>query len=287
MKSGLVLEFTKMHGAGNDFIVIDNRFFRLSDRELSEIAAVHCRRQLAIGADGLLALNVPRSDDFDYQMRYFNADGSSGEMCGNGARCLAAFARDGGIDSEPLHFETDAGRYRAFVEKREHGKGPERVRLIVPGPKQVDLQFATIPVDTDNEANLAFMITGVPHAVWIGEGLASVPLVEWGSRIRHDACFEPTSGTNVDFVEIAGSDENGTPILKVRTYERGVEAETLACGTGALSSLVAAHKSGRIAGREAVVRMPGGDLRVGYVDGTDELYLEGPVAVSFRGSVVV
>lgn len=287
MNSGLVLEFTKMHGAGNDFIVIDNRFFRLTDTELSEVAAVHCRRRLAVGADGLLALNVSESDAFDYRMRYFNADGSRGEMCGNGARCLAAFARDGGIDAQPLHFETDSGPYRAYVERTGIDRGFNRVRLIVPAPRRVDLEYATISVDSGTEARLAFLITGVPHAVWFGENLRAVPVDEWGSRIRHDACFDATSGTNVDFVEIVGCDDDGRPVFNMRTYERGVEAETLACGTGALSSLVAAHDSGRITSREAVVRMPGGELQVGYVEGSNELYLEGPVAFAFRGNVVI
>ena len=281
MNKGLVLEFTKMHGAGNDFIVIDNRFFRFSVHDLSHIAARLCPRRLSVGADGLLALDVRESEDVDYRMRYFNADGSLGEMCGNGARCLAAFAREAGVESEPLIFETGAGTYRAYVSTED----PAAVRLIMPAPTHVDTGFAQIDVDGGPRLDLAFMMTGVPHAVWFGENVDDVPVEHWGMLVRNDACFRDTSGTNVDFVHVAGSD--GQVILHVRSYERGVEAETLACGTGAVSALVAAFESGRITSREAWVRMPGGELRVGYVDESGEMYLEGPAVTSFRGSAVL
>lgn len=281
MNSGLVLEFTKMHGAGNDFIVVDNRFFRFSDAELSAIAARYCPRRVGVGADGLLALNVADSADVDYRMRYFNADGSLSRMCGNGARCLAAFAREGGISSDPLRFVTDAGIFRAHVENGS----TVTVRLIVPGPDEVIPHFTSVAVDSELRLTLAFTVVGVPHAICFGKDVDVIPVQTWGWKIRHDSSFDASAGTNVDFAEILNSREE--PIIKVRTYERGVEAETLACGTGALSTLAAAVASGKINGREAVVRMPGGDLRVGFIDNSDDMFLQGPVTFAYRGNAVL
>ncbi|MFV1980263.1 MAG: diaminopimelate epimerase, partial [Rhodothermia bacterium] len=262
-------------------LVIDNRFFRFSESELSDIAGKYCPRRFGIGADGLVALDVPESSDLDCRMRYFNADGSAGEMCGNGARCLAAFAREGGILSQPIRIETDAGVYRAYVGDEDATK----VKLILPASSHVVTDFARIDVDSGVQLDLAFMVSGVPHAVWFGNNLDDVPVGSWGAAVRYHACFDRTSGTNVDFVEIIESENEA--VMKMRTYERGVEAETLACGTGAVSTLVAANESGRINKREAIVRMSGGDVRVGYVDGSDEMFLEGPVASTFRGTVVL
>jgi diaminopimelate epimerase len=281
MTRGLVLEFTKMHGAGNDFMVVDNRFFRFSDDELSEIAATYCPRRIGIGADGLLALDVADADGFDFRMRYFNADGSLGEMCGNGARCLAAFAREAGVGSQPLHFQTGAGPHRAYIEDDD----VKTVRLILPASRDVDLDYAVVNVAPNVQLDLAFMITGVPHAVWFGNGLDEIPVETWGSRVRHDKHFTPSAGTNVDFAEVVESADE--VVLQMRTYERGVEAETFACGTGAVSTLVTAYESGRIGKREAVVRMVGGTVRVGYVEGTDEMFLEGSIAYTYRGTVVL
>lgn len=282
MSKGLVLEFTKMHGAGNDFIVIDNRFFRFSAAELSDLAARYCPRRLGIGADGLLALDLAGSNEVDYRMRYFNADGSHGEMCGNGARCLAAYARESGVSSQPLSFVTDAGPYRAFVKT----DGPHvQVRLILPGSQDVTPNFVSLEVSPEVSLDLTFMVTGVPHAVWFGDHIDRIPIETWGSAVRYDSCFENTSGTNVDFAEVLERD--GEAVMRVRTYERGVEAETLSCGTGAVSALVAAYESGRITQRSATIRMAGGDLQVGYVEGANEMFLEGPVAFAYRGTVTL
>ena len=284
MSKGLVLEFTKMHGAGNDFIVVDNRFFRLSTAELSRVAARFCPRRVGIGADGLLALAVAKSDDIDYRMEYFNADGSLSDMCGNGARCLASFAAQAGIDTDPLIFETAAGIYKAHVTPGD----PDYVKLILPAARVVDLDYGSVEVDPGRSLDFAFIVAGVPHAVCFGDGNGSIdeiPVQKWGSLVRYNERFDETSGTNVDFTEVV--ERNGDSVLKVRTYERGVEAETFACGTGAVSAMVAAVESGRISQRECTVEMLGGPLRVGYVDGSDELYLEGPAVHSYRGSIVV
>ncbi|HEX7070377.1 MAG TPA: diaminopimelate epimerase, partial [Rhodothermales bacterium] len=130
MHRKLVLEFTKMNGAGNDFIVVDNRFYHFSDQELSDLARKLCPRRFAVGADGVLAFSHPREKEHDYRMIYYNADGSRGTMCGNGARCLARFAHDAGMVRDELRFESDAGVYRAIVD----GGSDDSVRLFVQPP---------------------------------------------------------------------------------------------------------------------------------------------------------
>lgn len=281
MSKGLVLEFTKMHGAGNDFIVIDNRFYRFSRPELSDLAVRFCERRLGVGADGLLALDVPDTNDVDYRMRYHNADGSLGEMCGNGARCLAAFARDGGIESDPLVFSSDAGTYEARIIDGT----PPSVRLDFEGPSEVNLRFTTVEVEPGMALDFAYVVAGVPHAVRFVDDVAHVPVDRWGRSVHDHESFASTRGSNVDFVQVSNSD--GLDVLDVRTFERGVEGETLACGTGALSSVAAASARGLIGGRDAVVRMPGGEMRAGYVDGGSAMFLEGPVAFVYRGTVTV
>lgn len=280
MNRGLVLEFTKMHGAGNDFIVIDNRFFFFSSHELSEIARKFCPRHFGIGADGLLALELPRLADAHYHMAYVNADGSPGEMCGNGARCLARFAYESGIEERPLRFSTTAGSYEAFVDPTDQS----RVRVVLPAPSIVEPNFATVQIGSDALA-LTFVDVGVPHAVWFGTRIDRLPVHEWGAYVRNHPDFEPTRGANVDFVEVTAGD--GHPELSVRCYERGVEGETLACGTGAVSSFAAAGALGLVDTTEAKIRMRGGTLLVGYTSDKKGIYLEGPAETVYRGSVVL
>lgn len=278
MKRGLVLEFTKMHGAGNDFIVIDNRFFAFSDVELSEIARKYCPRHFGIGADGLLALEPPRSQGHDYYMAYFNADGSLGEMCGNGARCLAQFAREAGFESNPLRFGTVSGHYLAYHDPKQ----PDTVRIIFPAPTDIRPGFSNIKVGSQS-LDLSFVLAGVPHAVWFGDNIDSIPVPQWGSRVRHHDDFVPVNGANVDFVQLHHN--NGAMELKVRCYERGVEGETLACGTGAVSSFVAAEALGLVADTETTIVMPGGRLRVGYTADRTGVFLEGNATTVYRGTV--
>lgn len=284
MTRPLVVEFTKMHGAGNDFVVVDNRFFHFSDEELSTMAKWWCPRRTGIGADGLLALAPAEDDAHDYRMRYFNADGSRARMCGNGARCLARFARESGVGQEELTFESDAGVYRARVPD-ERGAS---VRLYVPPPED----FAS-PVEFEQEHSeipspVHYVWTGTEHTVVFVDDVAAVPVETWGRAIRRDAALEP-AGANANFVQVI-SEGDSTPALRVRTYEKGVEAETQACGTGALAAAVVARLLDRVEAPVIPVHMPGGTLRIGLQvngDAVTKLYLEGPAVKVFRGTVDV
>lgn len=277
-----VLEFTKMSGAGNDFIVIDNRFYRFSADELSTMASRFCPRRTGVGADGLLALQVADSEEVDYRMAYYNADGSLGTMCGNGARCLARFAFEAFAGGMNLTFSSDAGIYRADI--MDEGI----VRLYVPSPttfrRSMELSGGhAIAADACH-----YLWTGTEHLVVFVDDVASADVATIGPALRRDGALGD-AGANVNFVELLGSaDEEGTARLRVRTFEKGVEAETLACGTGSIaSSIVAARVHDEGASRYHV-EMPGGTLTVGWEGSADEpegLYLEGPADSIYRGNL--
>lgn len=284
MERKLVLEFTKMNGAGNDFIVLDNRFYAFSDEELAELARRYCRRRWGIGADGLLALALPQEPGTHYRMRYFNADGSLGTMCGNGARCLARFARLAGMRDHTLCFETDAGIYQAEVPDALQAA----VRLYLPPVGTYEPQPALFTSLDAAFASVAFIWTGTEHLVCFVPSVETVPVATWGAQLRYDAALQPR-GANVDFVEVVG-EAQGRSILRARTYEKGVEAETLACGTGAVAAALVAWRQGRVRQLPIEVHMPGGVLVVGFKPeeaGETMLFLEGPAEVVFRGTVEV
>ncbi len=272
MKPELIVEFTKMHGAGNDFIVIDNRFYHFSEEDLSLLARRWCSRTEGIGADGILAFEAPVKDAHDYRMRYVNADGSKATMCANGARCLALFAPRSGLETRVLTFESDAGLYRAEVT------GDERVRLFVPPPRDYSGEIALKEVKPP--LSLSYVWTGTEHVVGFVDDIETVNVAKEGRAIRNDAALAP-AGANVNFVE---SREGA---LHVRTYEKGVEAETRSCGTGAIASAVVARLKHIIDEPEVEVYMPGGALTVGAAldkDALRDVYLEGPAATVFRGT---
>lgn len=266
-----------MNGAGNDFIVIDNRFFHFSDEELSDFARRFCRRRFGIGADGLLAFNPPHDEDYHFRMRYLNADGSIGTMCGNGARCLARFARRAGIDERVMFFETDAGVLRADVPHADSYP----VRIYLSPPKNFRQDRALASADAGEAGPMHTIWTGTEHAVCFVPDVGMAPVNRWGPAVRHDAALAPT-GANVDFVQVI---EDG--VLRARTFEKGVEEETLACGTGATASAIVARLLGLV-GRDRIdVEMPGGTLTVGFrLDGdfVEDVYLEGPAEVVYRGT---
>ena len=283
IKRKLVLEFTKMSGNGNDFIVIDNRFYNFSADELSDLARRFCARRIGIGADGILAFMLPENDKYHYRMKYFNADGSLGTMCGNGARCLARFARKAGIAEEKMFFESDAGVYAAHAPAGEDSP----VRIYVQPPQNQDLAVALKSTLFDTAH---FIWTGTEHLVCFVEEVASVPVDAWGAALRHDELLKP-AGANVNFVEVLDVGSAREPAkIHVRTFEKGVEGETLACGTGAMASSVIAKAQGVIAANTVQVTMAGGELGVGfeYEDGQIvNLYLEGAVDTIFRGTIEV
>lgn len=284
MTKGLVLEFTKMNGAGNDFVVIDNRFFHFSVNELSELAHRLCARRTGVGADGLLAFDDADNSDVDFTMTYVNADGSVAGMCGNGARCIAAFADETGLKKERLVFEINSTRYEAVVRPGQTGR-QSSVRVFFPQANNLELAFSTVLTKDGTKFDLDYVDVGVPHAVWFGSDIATVPVTDWGREIRNHASFVEKDGTNVNFAEVVDA-TTGTHI-KLRTYERGVEQETLACGSGAVSTFLVAHRRGFISVSECNIEVLGGTLRVGFTGNGSSVFLEGPAEFVFRGTVLL
>jgi diaminopimelate epimerase len=238
------LRFAKMAGAANDFIVIDDRSGALGGITRDFIARV-CRRRYAVGADGLMLLS--QAADADFAMRYFNADGSDAGMCGNGGRCIARFAVLLGIgrEGQELTFTSPAGRYQAVVQGG-------RVRLNLPPPSGIELAIALKLRSGDRTAD--FIHTGVPHAVFFTDRLEQEDVPGLGREIRRHPRFQP-AGTNVNFCQVV--DEHH---LRLRTYERGVEGETLGCGTGAAAAAMLAAKHGRVRSPVGVVTASGETL---------------------------
>ncbi|NQV72335.1 diaminopimelate epimerase [bacterium] len=275
----LVLEFTKMSGTGNDFIVIDNRFYHFSAEELSQMALNLCKRRLGVGADGLLALGNPVTAGAAYRMSYYNADGSLGTMCGNGARCLARYARDAGIETDPLIFDSDAGLYTARI-----GENRSVVRLYVPQPERFKPGLLLDCAEELEATGTDFIWTGTEHLVVPVLNALAVDVPLLGKKIRFDSALQPT-GANVNFVQ-----RNDDDSLTVRTFEKGVEEETLACGTGSIASAIISNRLGRIKSNPTCIHMPGGDLYVGWEGAADDpvnLYLEGEVTVVFRATTEI
>jgi len=268
-----MIKFTKMCAGGNDFIVIDNREKNLPPGEAA-LARELCQRRFSVGADGLLVLENS-SQGNDFRMRIFNPDGSEAEMCGNGARCLARFARNQGITEETMAFGTLAGRMEAEV----HG---EDVRLKMADPADIRLRLRLCLDSGNYEAH--YLDTGVPHVVLFVENLDDVSVDELGRVIRYHKEFAPR-GANVNFVKVVGSDS-----LCLRTYERGVERETLACGTGAVASAIVAFSLGRAVKLPIEARTRGGDILKVYFDVSSankvtNVYLEGKAQFVCEGEI--
>ena len=267
-----IINFVKMEGAGNDFILVDNRAGVLGPDPASVARRLTDRRH-SVGADGLILLEKSQNADADVRMRIFNSDGSEAQMCGNGVRCLAKFSVDNRITKNPLRVETIAGVIGAEV------KGGI-VRAKMSDPK--DLKLGLGLEISGKRLDLHFVNTGVPHAVMFTDSLGELDVFTLGRAIRRHSFFAP-QGTNADFVGIRHNNS-----LELRTYERGVEDETLACGTGATAAaiIVAALK-----GFESpVVVMPksGEPLKIYFSregEAFTEVYLEGPVEKSFEGRV--
>ena len=265
----VAIRFTKMSGAGNDFIVIDDRAGRLPE-PLEALARAMCPRRTAVGADGLIVVEGPKGDE-DFSMRYYNADGTEADLCGNGARCAALFAHELGFASGAMRFSTRAGLHDAVVT----GDG---VRVTMPAPRDVP-QSIEVPLGAGRVRAL-YLVIGVPHTVVFHPDVGSVDVAGEGRRIRGDPSAGP-AGANVDFVQVVGERR-----IRMRTYERGVEAETLACGTGSVASAVAACAEGLVSAPVEVETASGEVLRVHGADGAGgfkDLELEGPAAIVYDG----
>lgn len=256
------MTFFKYQGTGNDFIMIDNRddFF---PKENNSLVASLCNRHFGVGADGLILLENDSSTDF--KMVYYNADGNQSSMCGNGGRCIVAFAkRLGLIDSETTFIATD-GLHYATIDKNI-----------------VSLQM----IDVDNVKvmeNAIFADTGSPHHIQIVENIEEFPVFETGRKIRNEVYGK--AGSNVNFVEQIDSDT-----FKIRTYERGVEDETLACGTGVTAAAIAMHTTQKTSSNVVHLLVEGGELKVSF-DFDNEKYtnvvLSGPADFVFKGTIKI
>jgi diaminopimelate epimerase len=266
------IRFTKMNGAGNDFVVLDNRTRSLS-LEGGEIARL-CDRHRGVGADGLLAVE-PAEGSADFRMRYYNSDGGEAEMCGNGARCFARFAARL-MDSRPdmVSFETQAGLITAVLEG-------ELVTLEMGRPHDHrDPQSLTLG---DSSHQVHFINTGVPHAVVFVSEVEKIDVQILGSALRWHTAFSP-KGTNANFAQVIAPDT-----LLLRTYERGVEGETLACGTGVCATALL-HAVDTGAESPIHVKVRGGDtLRVDFQKNPDGSFaaakLTGPADFVFEGTI--
>jgi diaminopimelate epimerase len=271
------IHFQKMNGAGNDFVMVDNREGVLTPT--THVIRALCDRRRGVGADGLIL--IERQPDADFRMHYYNSDGGEAAMCGNGARCAAVFAAGLGLgaregDEVRLDFVAGAGRVGAKVRG-------ERVEISMPDAVAFE-RSVVLAVDGGREV-VHLVDTGVPHAVAVENdwtAMSDEQVVERGRRIRFHPRFSP-AGVNVDFVSVTGE---GT--VRIRTYERGVETETLACGTGAVAAGVALAHVGRVASPVRLLTQGKETLRVSFAitpNGACDVLLEGPVAVNFEGFI--
>ena len=263
-------EFWKMHGAANDFVVIDHRVPFLPAEPAALVRRL-CDRRRGVGADGVLALGA--SADHDFAMGYWNSDGGRAEFCGNGARCLVRLALDLGLGAGgQVRFASDAGPMRG--RRAADGRGVDLLFGRVGAPHGAECLKVGERVFTG-----WFVPAGVPHFVVPVDRVGDVPLDDWGSALRHHARFGP-AGTNVDFVEVLDPG-----VVAMRTYERGVEGETLACGSGSIATALAAALGGMRS--PVTVRTAGGDdLVVSFelTEGGYDVVLSGPAEVAFRGT---
>lgn len=276
--------FTKMHGSGNDFIVIDNRLALLAGEEIAPFTRAVCRRGVALGADGVVLIEDVRPDDepADFRWRYFNADGSEGEFCGNGAMCGARFAVLNGIAPARCRFLTLDGAVDAEIAAEEAGPGLVRIAIADPVPFRP-------PVTLEAAGRALPFISlrvGVPHAVAVTDdadtlaGAADFAAI--GAAIRHHPHFAP-DGANVNIIHIIDDHT-----LRMRTYERGVEAETLACGTGAVASAVIATAQGLVRPPVTVITSSGRPLRVAFTpagEGARKVTLAGEARIVATGEL--
>jgi diaminopimelate epimerase len=267
-----MLRFTKMNGAGNDFVLIDNRLgaYKFSPGQIAFL----CDRHRGVGADGVLLVEAP-AGQADFRMRYYNSDGGEAEMCGNGARCFARFVNKITGAFSNLQFETAAG----IIQAQSDG---DLVTLAMSAPHDLvlrrTLEIGGVKLSTHS------INTGVPHAVTFVDDIESTPVQHWGAQIRYHPAFQP-NGTNANFIK-----ELEPGKIAIRTYERGVEAETLACGTGVTAAgLVYAALSDATSPVSLLAR--GGDwLEVGFrkaETGFEEVTLKGPAEFVFEGSIEI
>lgn len=266
------ISFYKMSGSGNDFIIIDNRDQVIQVADMKRFVSLLCKRAMAVGADGMIL--VESSDRADFRWRFFNSDGSNAEMCGNGARCVARYAYLNGIAKAQLTFETEVGIIEAGIRGND-------VRIKMSDPQDMVLNDAimigdyTLPFGRVN--------TGVPHVVMEVKDLDAANVTQIGREIRFHPQFAP-AGTNVNFIAPLNKDD----IWAIRTYERGVEDETLACGTGNVAAALVLNMRYQLASPVTLKTRSGSLLKVYFqrqADQLSEVYLEGDARVVYVGQL--
>jgi len=266
------IPFSKMSGTGNDFIIIDNRDRLVEDDRITGFIQSVCRRKMSVGADGLIL--IESSDKADFRWRFFNSDGSPAEMCGNGARCAARFAYLNGIAGENLSFETEAG----IINGQVKGRG---AKVKIPDPADLRLDF-TVDLQS-GPLTVSSLNTGVPHVVVMQDAVDEVDVVGLGRELRYHEAFAP-AGTNVNFI---GQQKPGQ--LAIRTYERGVENETLACGTGAIASALVASCKTDGASPVSLITRSGELLTIHFRKNNHvftDVYLEGDARLIYTGELM-
>lgn len=262
----MTLTFYKYQGAGNDFVMIDNR--NLHFNKSTDLIKQLCDRRFGIGADGLILLENDSEHNSDFRMVYYNADGNESTMCGNGGRCIVAFASFLGIIDKECSFIAIDGMHKATFLGDE-----------------VDLQMTNVEEIIPRQEDV-FLNTGSPHHVSFVEKLEEYPIVENGRRIRNEDTYASIGGTNVNFVS-----QLATNRFAVRTYERGVEDETLACGTGVTAVAIAAHHQGLTSKQEVQLKAMGGELSVRFhfdseTNSYKDVWLKGPAKQVFKGEIL-
>ena len=279
MKKTKEIEFCKVQASGNDFILVDRR--KKPKLNYRKIAAKICTRKLGIGADGLLAIETSRKAEF--KMRIFNADGSEAEMCGNGARCVGLWSElmKAHKKKGQVRFDTIAGSLEAKITKPKGDSASVSIKMTDPSRAQFDISLRVL----GRTLKINYINTGVPHAVVFVEGLDKIDVAGIGRAIRFHKRFKP-AGANVNFVEVRGVNS-----IRVRTYERGVEAETLACGTGAVASAIISSlrlEAPKLHNKLKVLTQSGEALGVYFnrhKNKVSDAWLEGKADLVYRGKL--
>lgn len=268
------IPFMKLSGAGNDFIVVDNRDRVIDPRKMSAFVAGVCRCHLSVGADGLIFLEKSRK--YDFRWRFYNNDGGEANFCGNGARCVARFAYLKKIAPKAMRFEGIAGVVEAEVDGEQ-----VTVRVPEPGGVRLNIRLA-IPSHEGTMLEGHAINTGVPHFVYFVQDTSTAEVIGIGRLIRRHEVFKP-AGTNVNFAQVVDRHT-----VKIRTYERGVEDETLACGSGALASALLAALVHKVESPITVIPLSRMPLRVSFTQSSEQfahLTLTGEARAVYEGQM--
>lgn len=265
------IHFFKMSGSGNDFIIIDNRKHIVNEMDLPGLIVGSCRRKMSAGADGFILIEP--SEQADFRWRFYNADASQAEMCGNGARCAARFAFLNQIAGPEMSFQTDVGTVSAQIKD-------DRVKVSMPDPVGLRLDLS-IELE-DGPLTVSSVNTGVPHVVVIADQVEDTDVFNLGREIRNHPDFSP-AGTNANFICPFG--DGG---IAIRTYERGVEDETLACGTGSIASAIVSARKLKLTSPVRVRTRGGEDLTIYFSEKEGifcNIFLEGDARVIYTGKL--